>query len=204
MKSWQFIVLVLVVILSISTVAEGIGIIFNGETIVYDFFDKIIGDLFINGNLNVTGNMTGNMYRGSMWYHNHTGTSLIFTQAELFFPLFFTNSTCDNGVTFQGGFLQESSLTVEFGACYLINFAASGDGQNNHEYFTQVFVNDIEAEECGAHHKMAAGGDIITQSGSCIVDLVAGDVITLRTADFTGTGTGNYFSANLNLVKIGN
>jgi hypothetical protein len=51
---------------------------------------------------------------------------------------------------------------------------------------------------------MSAGGDIITQSGNCIINLLVGDVIDLRVADIGNTGTGNYYSANLNLVRIGN
>ena len=37
----------------------------------------------------------------------------------------------------------------------------------------------------------------------CLIELDAGDEIKLATADIGGTGTGNYYSASLNLVKIG-
>jgi len=40
-------------------------------------------------------------------------------------------------------------------------------------------------------------------SGNCLIDLVVGDRIKLGTADIGGTGTGNYYSANVNLIRIG-
>jgi hypothetical protein len=51
---------------------------------------------------------------------------------------------------------------------------------------------------------MASGGDIITQSGNCFIELDVGDKVSLRTADVGNTGTGNYYSSNINLVRIGN
>ena len=50
---------------------------------------------------------------------------------------------------------------------------------------------------------MTAGGDIVTMTGSCIISLESGDNVGLRTADIGGTGTGNYYSSNINLVRIG-
>jgi len=50
---------------------------------------------------------------------------------------------------------------------------------------------------------MAAGGDVITQSGVCFIYLTSGDKITIRTMDDSGGGTGNYYGGNLNLVRVG-
>ena len=50
----------------------------------------------------------------------------------------------------------------------------------------------------------SAGGDIFTQSGNCFIELVVGDKVSMRTADIGGSGTANLYSANLNLVRIGN
>ena len=50
---------------------------------------------------------------------------------------------------------------------------------------------------------MTAGGDIITMVGNCFVELDYNDKITLRVADIGGTGTGNYYSSRLGLVRIG-
>ena len=51
---------------------------------------------------------------------------------------------------------------------------------------------------------MTAGGDIVTMTGNCLLSLSIDDKIRLATADIGGTGTGNYYSSNLNLIRIGN
>ena len=35
---------------------------------------QIDNDLYVDGNVNITGNFTGNQIYGEMWYHNHTAT----------------------------------------------------------------------------------------------------------------------------------
>ena len=115
------------------------------------------------------------------------------------------NVTHLNGFTIEGATIGGfTNLTAQISGLYQVTYMASGDGQNNEVYFTSVFIDGVNQDSCENHHKMSAGGDIITQSGNCFVDIVAGEKVSLRTADIGGTGTGNYYSANLNLVRIGN
>jgi len=166
-------------------------------------------ELNVNGSVNITndlyvgGNFTGNQIYGGMWYHNHTATQLSFAVDGYYYTLFMTNATHLNGFSYTGGLNVNSSLTAEVEGLYHVTYIASGDGQNNHEYYTSIFIGDINQELCENHKKMVAGGDIITQSGNCFIDLSVGDNVTVRTADIGGTGTGNYYSANLNLIRIG-
>lgn len=139
---------------------------------------------------------------GEIFYVNYTGTELNFAVQSTYYQVWFTNSSHLEGFAFEGGFGTNSNLTAENGGHYLINYMASGDGQNNHEYHTVIFVNEVEKENCENFHKMAAGGDIITQSGSCILELSADDKISLRVADYTGTGTGNYYAGTLNAIRV--
>ena len=67
-----------------------------------------------------------------------------------------------------------------------------------------ILINNVEQERCGDHKKMAAGGDIVPMGSSCFIDLNFGDDVTVAIQDFGGTGIGEYFSGNLNLVRIGN
>ena len=140
---------------------------------------------------------------GGMWYHNHTATSLNFSADGTYYTLFMTNATNLNGFTYQGGFNTASNLTTIIDGTYHVTYMSSGDGRNNHIYYTSVFINGVNQDNCEAHHKLAAGGDIITQSGNCIITLDVDDVVDVRTADIGSTGTGNYYSANINLVRIG-
>ena len=162
------------------------------------------GNVSIGGNLNVSGNSYLNNIYAGMYYHNHTGTELNFATDGHFYHLFMTNVTYNNGFTFDVGFETNSTITTGTGGLYQATYMSSGDGQNNHEYFTSVFINEENQDNCESHHKMAAGGDIITQSGNCFINLNSGDNVSLRTADIGGTGIGNYYSSNINLVRMGN
>ena len=156
------------------------------------------GTLYGN-NINITGNLTANFFRGEMWYHNHTATPLNFAVDGTYYNLTFDSSLV-NGFTFNdAGDYLEAGHAGTYSAVYM----ASGSGQNNHIYFTDITVNGAVVDKCESHKKMTAGGDIVTMTGSCHLELSAGDKVRLATADVGGTGAGNYYSANLNLVRIG-
>lgn len=155
-------------------------------------------------NLNISGNFTGNQIYGEMYYHNDTATSLNFAVDGTYYNIFMTDADYLNGFTFNGGFGLTSNLTAQVDGVYKASFFAVGDGQNNHEYHSAVFVNAVEQDNCEAKKKMSAGGDITTMNGDCFIRLNVGDVVDLRIADMGSTGTGNYYDGNLNLVRIGN
>jgi len=161
------------------------------------------GNINVGGNLSVSGNITGNQIYGGMFYHNHTATLINFESAETYYNLFMTNATHLNGFTYNGAFNKSSNLTAQFAGLYSANFMSSGDGINNHEYYSSIFVNGVNQENCENHKKMSAGGDIVTQTGICFIELDVNDIVDVRTADFTDASLGNYYSSNLNLVRIG-
>jgi len=148
-------------------------------------------------------NITGNQIYGGVWYHNHTATNLNFAVDGTYYSLYFTNATHLNGFTFTGGFMTDSYLTASVAGLYTTTYMAGGDGQNNHEYYTSIFINEVNQDNCEHHKKMSAGSDIVTHTGNCFIYLDVGDNVSLRTADVGDTGTGNYYSSNLNLVRIG-
>lgn len=157
----------------------------------------------MNNNLNVGGNITTNQYRAEMGYHNHTGTTLAFGDTT-WEDLFFTNATTLNGFSFTGGFLSSSNLTCNVAGQYLASYRLSGSGQNNHLYFSSILVNGVNQNEfCGDHKKMAAGGDVVPMGNNCFIDLNVGDNITVAVMDHGGSGNGDYYSGNLNLIRIG-
>jgi hypothetical protein len=139
-----------------------------------------------------------------MYYHNHTATELNFASDGVYYQLFIPSAVNLNGFTHENSMTTGANLTAEYSGIYQVTYMSSGDGQNNHEYFTSVFINEVNQDNCENHHKMASGGDIITQSGNCFIELDVGDKVSLRTADVGNTGTGNYYSSNINLVRIGN
>ena len=173
---------------------------------------NINNSLYINGtdgnvnmarNLNVEGNITGNGIYGGMWYHNHSGIELAFTNADTFYPLFFTNATHLNGFSYVGGYNSSSNLTTQVNGVYQATYMALGSGENNDVYMTTILVNDVCQPNCGSHKKMSAGGDVVTMAGTCFIDLNVGDNVALATKNYENTGEGIYFGGNLNLVRIG-
>jgi len=156
------------------------------------------------GNVAVAGNITGNQIYGGMYYHNHTGTTKTFTNANTWYPLYFTNADSLNGFSYVGGFGLSSNLTALVSGKYQVTYTGIGSGQNNHVYLSTILIDGVAQEKCGNHHKMSSGGDVITQSGVCLIDLVAGQTISVATQDLGGTGDGEYYGGNLNLIRVGN
>jgi len=156
----------------------------------------------IRGNLNVDGNITGNTIYGEMYYHNDSTMTLDFAVGSTFYPLF-CNESIVNGFRLESSGDYIYNISAIKGGVYLINYAASGSGQNNHIYHLTVFINETREDQCEIHKKMTAGGDVVTMTGTCIVRLKANDDVALRIADMTGTGTGEYYSSNLNLIRVG-
>ena len=135
---------------------------------------------------------------GEMWYHNNTGTELDFASSGVWYNLTMTNSTL-NGFTFNDA---NDYLSPSYDGLYKAGYTATGDGINNHEYVTTILVNGEAKESCKSHKKMSASNDIITMTGECFIQLNAGDEIKIATMDKDGTGSGTYFGAEVNLVRI--
>lgn len=149
---------------------------------------------------NITaGNGFVNVTYGEMWYHNHSASSVNFATQYKFYNMSMEHHKMN-------GFYNSSAntLNVLFTGEYAVDYHAIGSGQNNHEYVAGVGVNGEILNKTATHKKMAAGGDYVTMSGTGIINLTAGDVVTLMVADFSGTGTGNYLGSNLNLIKTDN
>ena len=163
----------------------------------------VSGDTRITGNLSVAGNFTGNQIHGEMWYHNHTATQINFAVQYANYTMWLDNAEELNGFSHETASGVGSNLTAQVGGLYSANWLAGGDGQNNHIYVGSIFVNGIAEDKCEDHKKMSAGEDITSLDGSCHIRLSTGDVLTIEISDWSGTGTGNYYFGNLNLVRIG-
>jgi len=176
-----------------------------GEIIdnIVDGWVRITGNLNVIGDLNITGNITGNQIYGEMYEHNHTGTTLTFSDG-VWNRLYFSNNGLLNGFTYTGGFMTVSNLTAQVSGVYKANYRLSGSGQNNHIYHSTIMINSIAQDKCGDHKKMSAGGDIVPMGHSCLIELNAGDDVQIAVMDYGASGDGDYYSGNLNLVRIGN
>jgi len=151
-------------------------------------------------NIETTGNFSGNQFYAQVCYHNHTPTEMTF-EADVYYNITFNteNGYYLNGFTSDG----TTTLTTLIPGLYDTSYSVIGDGQNNHIYIARIAVNNIGKSCSEIHRKMAAGGDIITMTGSSLIRLNVDDVITLQIADEGEAGTGNYYGMNLNLIRIG-
>jgi len=175
----------------------GNGIRFFDDSDVYASINE--SGIDTDFNLDVAGNWTGNSYYAEGWYHNHTATALSFASASTFY-----NLTIDNFKL--NGFTGDSTnhlLTPLVAGLYKATFSAGGSGENNHEYVTTILIKGVTQENCEVHKKMSAGGDITTMNGDCFIDLGVGDYVQVGTQDYGDTSSGNFYSSNLNLVRIG-
>ncbi|MBN1645370.1 hypothetical protein JW851_05045, partial [Candidatus Woesearchaeota archaeon] len=161
----------------------------NGTHVVIDS----VNEVYIKNNLSF------NTYYGEMWYYNGTGLSLDFAVADKYYNMSY-NESFVNGFVFDDA---KDRLNASYGGAYRACYFASGSGQNNHEYRSSVLVNDIEQTKCRAEKDLAAGEDVTTMTGCCLLELAADDTVGVGVADVGATGAGTLFSTNLNIVRVG-
>jgi len=162
-------------------------------------------DLIVSNDIDMEGNFTGNQIYGEMYYDNHTGTSFSFAVQDTFYPVFYTDDGNVNGFSFVGGFNSSSNLTAQVAGLYKVDYRMTGTGENNHVYITTILVNGTDyGGKCHDHKKISAGGDQVPMGSTCFVRLNIGDTITSAVQDYGDTSTGDYYSGNINLVRVGN
>jgi hypothetical protein len=162
------------------------------------------GNLIIDGNIDVTGNFTGNQLYGEMWFHNDAGVNLNFAVASTYYPQNVTNTQKTNGFNFTTGTpTYPSTLKAMFPGRYIVNYHASGSGVSNHNYHCAVSVNNVTQYNTETHFRTGTANDVVTMSGTGILSLNKEDNVTLVFEDSTGTGAGTVYSINVNLVRVG-
>jgi len=170
------------------------------ETISGDLILNPAGNVNVLGNLNVTGDITGNQIRGLMSNHTDTGVSFTFTDADVWYN--FTYLTCvkNNGFTCDG-----ENLTAQISGWYRVEGQATGKGSANHLFHLGVLVNGIFEEDyiTEGHMRMTNANDIVEMTSSGEVYLEAGDVLKLAIRDSTAGGSGIAYTGQLKAIRVG-
>jgi hypothetical protein len=171
---------------------------------IQSFFDNIYCKLTgctITGNLNQTnGNATINNFYGGMFMHNDTGLSGTFNST--YQKLYFDNSNNVNGFLFHSN--STLQLTNANGAgLYQAIYKLEGDGTNNHEYHSYVFINEVQQNNT-IGHAIGEASNSVKMIGLGMIRIAHNDNVTVRIADLTSSSTGTQIDANINLVRIGN
>jgi len=162
------------------------------------FIFGIIAGVVIGHNVGqrVTGEFNAGVFYAQAYYKNKSGVTMDFVAGE-YYNLTFSNYdlkgfTCSDN----------ENLTCNVAGIYLTNYYAVGSGQNNHDYVLVVRVNGVHKLATSIRKKAAAGGDIMTMSGTGIITLSSGDKVTLSVRDYEDSGEGTYYGSDINLVRI--
>lgn len=150
--------------------------------------------------INNTGNATINNYYAQMWNHTDAGVAFNLNETGLYLPYNTTFGSTTNGFIY----VPNGTLQVQEAGKYKVDFALSGSGQANHNYHAAAAINGVQQYTTEQHFRMATATDVQTAAGTGILTLAKYDNITLVLEDSTGTGVVTIYSANLNLLRIGN
>jgi len=169
---------------------------------------RITGNLQVDGDLNMTGNFTGNQIYGEMWMQNETGeiTTAIGTQ-DIYYNITGFNATDWATGQSLNGFAYDNAaehLTALVAGKYKIDYSISaGNAGNNEEYHFVVAINNVLQNQTVSHRKIATAGDVGNSGGTGFLDLLVGDNVHMMVADHGGTADLEVHSMNLNLMRIG-
>ena len=154
--------------------------------------------LHVIGNINVTGNFTGNFIYGETNVHPDGNITVIIETANVHRNITGFDNNQTNGFIMQG----DDSLIAQVDGLYEVDYWVSMAGGVNQIYETCIAVNG-EHETPHAHRKQGTPGDIGSMSGGGIIDLKAGDIINLQIQNTDSTANADIFQAGMRLVRIG-
>jgi len=168
----------------------------------------IKGNAIIEGDLNVTGNITGNNYYGEMWNYTTNISAWTFPIAEegIYYNLTGLASDRRNGFLYtsttgaQGG----SYLTTQIAGRYKADIAFSFEGSNNNQlYSVTVSKNFLQSRNCYARRYVSTQAIVASMTVSCFIDLAEGDIINVQIENEAGTADIKIHAININLMRIG-
>jgi len=134
---------------------------------------------------------------GEAWTHEEAGIVLPIAEADTYYTVDL-NAGQLNGFAFQ-----DNNLIAQHNGTYLINFSISFGGGGNNEYGIVAFVNETKQDNCYVHRKLGAAGDVGAAGDNCIIDINAGQYLTLRVEDETDPASDiTVQSATITALKI--
>jgi len=182
----------------------------NDSVTCSDLWVDVAGDA-MSGNLDVTGNLTGNNYYGEMWNYTSNATAWVFPIGTdgVYYNITGLAPGGLNGFTFNfenqtsGG----SYLTANFAGRYKVDSAISVEsvGTNQLYAFAIVKNHNINANgrKCYSRRyisNLAAVGAIPL---TCFMDLNIGDNISLQVENEGGTSDLEVHAINVNIMRLG-
>lgn len=156
-----------------------------------------VQDIDVSGNLNVSGNISGNSYYGEMYLYNHSDLINIASQ-ETWYNI--TNFTKGHN----NGFLYlNSTLMAFFNGVYRLEYNVISEGIKGETYYFAPSFNGVVQNYCGMNIVSLGVGKVNPVSNSCYIRLSTGDVLSLMVSG-GGVEDITINKAGLNVLRIGN
>lgn len=174
-----------------------INVVFENETFLNDTYVNVEGDE-ITGDLNVTGNFTGNNYYAEAWAKD-SAISNVVSQSVYVNITNMTNSKV-NGFDYDGN----GTFVSLIDGLLSVNSQFAFSGNANQEYHLRFVVNGVGADNCHTRRVIGTGGDVGSASITCLCPVSIGDMINVQIENVDSTGSPSIADVNLNLVRIGN
>lgn len=170
-----------------------------------------IGTLFPQNALNVvgdgnfTGNLTGDLIRGFMSFHNDTVGNVTALTEDTWANFTGFDQVGSNVKLFNGVTYSNNALIIQVAGVYEVEFDATFSGTVNNKYHTSFGIGGVVQQlYCESHDRISTGTDVLGTGCEAHIDLNVGDALTLMFFNEDSGGDATILSAGLNVVRIGN
>ena len=177
-----------------------LSIIFG--TLIVASLGASLGEI-VRGDLNVTGNFTGNFIYAEVWNYSSSGNEWTFAIADADVYYNFTNL---NNARLNGFNFSSSILTANVDGRYKADFAITSElstGQSTLYAYAIVKNFNVNNNRNCYTRRSASLNSVGSISVTCFIDLVVGDTVNVQIESETSTRDLDIHSANLNLIRIG-
>ncbi len=99
-------------------------------------------------------------------------------------------------------FIPDRAVEIQIEGIYFIYETKSFSNDPNIEYHSTIGVNGIPQTTCEADRKIGASGDVGNTGSGCILDLEAGDQISLMIENVDNAADPTFSEASLNIFRI--
>jgi hypothetical protein len=160
------------------------------------------GNTAIIGNINTTGNITGNTHHAGMFASSEGGFSGM-EWNNTYKIVNFTTSTHSNGFKF----IENNKLSLTNSNAkgeYQVIWHLEETGTNNHIYYGKVFVNNVE-QNSTLDRAVGQASNSFRLTGFGFININnLNDNVTLRVRDVGSTSIPTAYIKNLNIVRVEN
>jgi len=156
--------------------------------------------LNVVGNMNLTGNFSGNQFYGEIYNFSSSGVTHAIAGADAYINI--TTGTREgemNGFSFSGG-----KATTIVPGLYRFSHGMSFNGGNGDEYHSTVGVDGISQNKCHAVRDAGSAAKTGSVSRTCLIRLTVGNVVTFMVENDMDADDVVIEDFNLNWWRIGN